>query len=217
VKATPLPVAIAVWTLAGLLLGYGVRRLSVWLARLEKLEPGRRWWQEWGPVALSGLLFGLFAWRLGATRVLLIESLWALVLVQVIFFDLEHRLVLDRVMFPMYVAALVLSIWTPHLGWKQALLTGLAAGAVFFAVALLGAVALKAEVLGMGDVKLAVFLGLILGFSAVLDALLLGVILAGLVSLLLIVVRVKSLRDSIAYAPYLCAGALIVLLERAGL
>lgn len=204
----------AVWLLVGAAAGYGQRHLSVWLARLEELEPGLKPWQVWGPVIVTAALFAAFGWRLGATLTLLIVSLWVWLLVQVIFFDLEHRLILDRLMFPSYAAALILSIWTPHLGWKQALITGVIAGAVFLALALLGAVVFRAEVLGMGDVKLAVFIGLVLGFAGTVNALLLGVLLAGVISIALIAVRVKRLKDTIAYGPYLAAGALIILFNR---
>ncbi len=205
-------VVAGAWLVAGAAAGYGIRRLSVWLARLEELEPGFKPWQVWGPVAVSAILFAAFGWVFGATPLLGIKSLWVAVLVQVIFFDLEHRLILDRLMFPMMVAALVLSIWTPHLGWKQSLLAGLAAGFIFLAIALLGALAFRTEVMGFGDVKLALFIGLTLGFFATLQALVLGVVLAGVMSIALMAVRLKGLRDTIAYGPYLCAGAIWVLL-----
>ncbi len=204
----------AVWLAVGAAAGLGIRRLSVWLARREGLEPGFRPWQVWGPVVAAAVLFGVFGWRYGLTPLLLIRSVWVAVLVQVIFFDLEHRLILDRVMFPMMGLALLLSIWTPHLGWQQSLLTGGAAGGVFLLIALAGSLVLGAEVLGLGDVKLALFLGLILGFSSTVIALFMGVILAGVTSIGLIAVRVKGLKDTIAYGPYLCAGALWVLLQR---
>jgi leader peptidase (prepilin peptidase) / N-methyltransferase len=200
------------WLVVGALAGYGVRRLSVWLARLEELEPGFEHWQVWGPVAATAILFAAFAWVFGASPLLLIKSLWVAVLVQVIFFDLEHRLILDRVLVPMMVVAVVLAIWTPHLGWKQSLLAGLGAGLLFLAIALIGAGLFHAEVLGLGDVKLALFIGLILGFFATVQALVLGVVLAGVTSILLMALRLKGLRDTIAYGPYLCAGALWVLL-----
>lgn len=203
----------AIWLVAGAAAGFGVRQLSVWLARREELEPGFERWQVWGPVVTAAVVFAAFGFVYGPSPVLLIKSLWVAVLVQVIFFDLEHRLILDRLMFPMMLAALLLSIWTPHLGWKQSLVAGLGAGAIFLAIALAGAALFRAEVLGFGDVKLALFIGLILGFFPTLQALILGVVLAGAVSIALIVIRVKGLRDTIAYGPYLCAGAMWVLLS----
>jgi len=117
--------------------------------------------------------------------------------------------------FATVVVALVLSVFTPHLGWKQSLLTGVAAGGVFLLIYLAGALIFKTEALGLGDVKLAVFIGLVLGLSPTLNALLLGVLLAGLVSIGLVVIRVKKLKDTIAYGPYLCAGAIYMLLRGA--
>ena len=103
------------WAVAGFAVGLGIRRLSVWLSEKEELPYGNHGWQVWGPPILAAVLFGAFAFRIGLNPVLLIKSLWVAVLVQVIFFDTEHRLILDRVMFPMMVAALALSFFTPHL------------------------------------------------------------------------------------------------------
>jgi leader peptidase (prepilin peptidase)/N-methyltransferase len=113
------------------------------------------------------------------------------------------------------VVALVLSLVTPNLGWKASLAGALVAGVLFLLVAVVGAAVFRAEALGFGDVKLSVFIGLILGLLAMFQALFYGVILAGLFSILLIALRQKSMKDSIAYGPYLAAGTLIVLLNLA--
>ena len=202
------------WALLGAAAGYGIHRLSAWLARREELVPGRRWWHVWGPAVVGAAVFAVFGWRFAADPMaLLVRSLWAAVLVQVIFFDFEHRLVLDRVMFPSWAAALVLSFATGDPGWKWSLVGGIGAGVAFAVLALFGALVFRAEVLGMGDIKLAVFIGLVSG-AYTAQALLLGVILAGFTSIVLMVIRIKSLKDTIAYGPYLCIGTLVVLLER---
>jgi leader peptidase (prepilin peptidase)/N-methyltransferase len=139
------------------------------------------------------------------------------VLVQVIFFDLEHRLILDRVLFPSMVLALVLAQFTPHMNWLVSLLTGLAAGILFLLIALAGSAVFRAEAMGFGDVKLAAFMGLILGITPaeppIVEALFYGVLLAGLAGIAMILFRIKALRDTFAYGPYLAAGALITLLR----
>jgi prepilin signal peptidase PulO-like enzyme (type II secretory pathway) len=209
-------VGAVAWALVGAAVGVGVRWLSVRLARWERLEPGARPWQVYGPVAITAALFGLFAWRFGATPVLLIRSLWLAVLVQVIFFDLEHRLILDRVLVPSAAAALLLSLVTPQLGWVQALVTGLVTGLVFLAIAVLGGLVFKAEAMGLGDVKFSVLMGLILGFPAILSAVLSGVILAGVIAIGLVVFRLRTMKDSIAYGPFLAMGALLALYRLPG-
>jgi prepilin signal peptidase PulO-like enzyme (type II secretory pathway) len=207
---TQLLVAVG-WGLVGMVTGVLVRVACVWLARGEGLTAGRRGWQTAGPVILTAILFGLFGWQIGPNPLLLIRSLWLAVLVQVIFFDLEHQLILDRVLLPAGVAALVLSLFTPNLGLVPALLTGLATGMVFVGVAALGSAVFKAEAMGLGDVKLSVFLGLILGPRPTFTAVLLGLILAGVVAVALVLLRVRTMKDSIPYGPFLAAGALTAL------
>ena len=106
----------AAWLVVGAAVGFGIRRLNVWLYRKEELEFGSERWQVWGPPILCALLFAVFGYHFGPVPVLLIKSLWVAVLVEVIFCDLEHRLILDRVMFPAMVAAIALSFFTPNLG-----------------------------------------------------------------------------------------------------
>jgi leader peptidase (prepilin peptidase)/N-methyltransferase len=216
VAAVPPWLVVPAWALVGLGAGFLVRWGSVRLARLESLEVGTRPWQVYGPVALSAVLFGLFAWRVGASPVLLISSLWVAVLVQVIFFDFEHQLILDRVLLPSAVAALVLSLVTPGLGFLPALLTGLVVGFAFLAVSLVGSLIFKAEAMGLGDVKFSVLMGLILGPRWTLSAVLLGLILAGVVAIGLVVLRVRSMKDFIPYGPFLAVGTLAALYAMAG-
>jgi len=207
----PGPALAAGWGLVGLLVGVLVRIVSVRLARSEDLEAGRRPWQLYGPVVTTAVLFAIFGWKIGASPVLLIRSLWVALLVQVIFFDLEHQLILDKVLLPAAAAALLLSLVSPHLGLLASVLTGMVAGAVFLAIAALGSAVFKAEAMGLGDVKFSVFLGLILGPQPTFIAVLIGLILAGVVASGLVLLRLRSMRDSIPYGPFLAAGALAAL------
>jgi len=84
-----------------------------------------------------------------------------------------------------------------------------AAGAICFAVFLLLAVASHGA-FGMGDVKLAGLLGLLLG-KDVVDALVLGT-LCGAAAALVAARRARSLKATLAYGPYLCLGAAVVIL-----
>ena len=65
--------------------------------------------------------------------------------------------------------------------------------------------------MGLGDAKLALGIGFLLGFAAGLDALLLAFSIGGAVSLLLLSLRKTSitLKSEIPFAPFLILGALI--------
>jgi prepilin signal peptidase PulO-like enzyme (type II secretory pathway) len=175
---------------------------------MEGLEPGSKQWQAYGPLILSALLFAIFAFHVGPSLALFVRSVFILVLVQVIFFDLEHRLILDKVMFPSMILALGLSLFRQP--WWAGIATGLGAGLLFLALAVIGWAIFKAEALGLGDVKLALFMGLLLGPLPTVQAVFYGVFMAGLVSVVFIVWH-RSFKGTIAYGPYLAAGTLIVL------
>jgi len=199
------------WAVVGGAAGWVVRWGSVRLAILEadlELEPGHKWWQVYGPPILAAILFAIYASEPTPFALLVLRSGFVLVLVQVIFFDFEHRLILDRVMFPAIALALVVSLFRHP--WWVGIATGLGAGVLFLLLAVVGSAIFKAEALGFGDVKLALFMGLLLGPLPTIQAMFYGVFLAGVVSIFLIV-RSRTMKQTIAYGPYLAAGALIVL------
>ena len=72
-------------------------------------------------------------------------------------------------------------------------------------------IVLPREAMGLGDVKFSAFLGLVLGPRPTFGAILLGVFLAGLVALALVALRRRTMKDSIAYGPFLAIGALVLL------
>jgi leader peptidase (prepilin peptidase) / N-methyltransferase len=215
------------WAVVGAAAGYGVRRGSVVLARLEGLEPGNRLWQEYGPPVVTAVVFAVYGYEITEFPILLVRSVFVLVLVQVIFFDFEHHLILDRVMFPSMAFALLTALvgkpWWPggeFLGHPlvdntpvvDAVVMGVGAGALFLFISFVGAMLFKAEALGFGDVKLAFFMGILLGWPYTFTALFYGVLLAAIGAFVYIVSH-RSMKGTIAYGPYLAAGAIVVLLQ----
>ncbi|HLB78274.1 MAG TPA: A24 family peptidase [Candidatus Dormibacteraeota bacterium] len=218
------------WGLLGVAAGLGVNRFSRWLAGIESrgLSPEERivyqptGWQQWLEPALAGIFFFLFAWRLGFGLLLLIDSVYVLILVQVFAFDLNTRLILDLVILPGCAVALILSFitpWTPALSWpgpdwRTAAVAGVATAAVFALLVLVATLIYGPEGMGIGDIKLALFIGLATGLTdfRVVRAILLGVFLGGFVAILLVVTRIRKMRQAIPYGPFLVLGTLITLL-----
>ena len=201
------------WAVVGAAAGWFARWGSVRLARLEGLDPGARPWQVYGPPVLAALLFAVFAYDLGLSHllVLAIRSVFVLVLVQVIFFDLEHRLILDRVIFPAMGLAVIVSLLYGQ-PWWAGIATGLGAGVLFLFLSIAGSTLLRAEVLGFGDVKLAAFMGFVLGWPAIVDAVFIGV-LVGAIAAIAVGIWHRSLKATFAYGPYLAIGALVMLYQ----
>ncbi len=209
------------WGAVGLLVGLSLNFASRWLAGFEEIEhrPTRR--EDLVSPVMAAVLFAIFALKLGFQPVLLIDSVYVAILVQVFAFDLKHRLILDAVMFPSWVIALGLAFITPWspgswpaADWRTALVAGIIAGAIFLVLFVGGTFLLGQEAFGFGDVKLSVFIGLTTGLSnlRMVHALLAGVYIGGGVAVLLLLARRAKLKQAVPYAPFLVAGTLLTLL-----
>ena len=213
------------WGVLGGVVGVGLNYLSRWLARIEQIEFAQSLPETLLMPGLGAALFFLFAWQLGMQRLLLIDSVYVAILVQVLAFDLKTRYILDLVMFPSWMIALALAFvtpWTPYLSWpgpdwRTAVLAGLIAGGVFLLLYLGGQWLFGAEAFGFGDVKLAVFIGLVSGLTGLrmVHALLYGVFLGGFVAIILLITRIRKLKEAVPYGPFLVIGTLIILYTQA--
>ena len=149
---------------------------------------------------------------LGPSVKLILYLLYSAIFALIFVTDIERRLILNVVIYPSLLLALVASFFTPGMTWWSALAGG-ALGFVFFlGAALLGNVIFGSGALGGGDVKLAGFVGLITGFPLVIEALMLTMLIGAAVSLALLTTRVRSLRDPIPYGPFFIIGAAVTLM-----
>jgi leader peptidase (prepilin peptidase)/N-methyltransferase len=149
---------------------------------------------------------------LGPSVRLILYLLYSIIFALVLITDLERRLILNVVIYPAILIAVAASFFTPGMTWWSALGGG-AIGLVFFlGAALVGNAFFGSGALGGGDVKLAAFVGLITGFPLVIEALVLTLFIGAGVSLILLVTRMRGLRDYIPYGPFLVAGAVLTLL-----
>jgi leader peptidase (prepilin peptidase)/N-methyltransferase len=91
------------------------------------------------------------------------------------------------------------------------------AGGVFLLLYFGGQLVFGAEAFGFGDVKLAVFIGMATGLSnlRVAHALLDGVFLGGFVAIILLITRIRRMKEAVPYGPFLVLGTLLVLYSQA--
>ena len=155
----------------------------------------------------TGLLFALLWYHYGFSPWLLLATLYTCFFIVIFFIDLEHHLVLDRVIYPVIVVALLAIPFAPGHSAKELLLGGLIGFALLFLIAFVYPAGM-----GMGDVKLATFVGLVVGFPSVCVALLLSFVAGGLVGGGLLLTGLKGRKDPIPFAPFLVTGGMIAML-----
>jgi leader peptidase (prepilin peptidase)/N-methyltransferase len=183
----------------------------------------------------TGLLFAALWQVYGLGWPLLLNSIYASLLVVIFAIDLEHKLVLNRIILPATAFALlaiplqllvnpplyshygVLAIFLgggEQLGLSLAkismisqLLGGVVAFGIFFLVWII-----SPRGMGAGDVKLAAFVGLITAFPGALFAVLGSFVLGGVVALLLLISGRATRKSHIPFAPFLVVTTLALLL-----
>ena len=171
---------------------------------------------------VTGALFGAVAWVWGLDPLLpaLLVLTWSLVVATAI--DLEHRIIPNRLTLRLPLVLLPLVVLAAALdgAWSD-LIRGLIA-----AIALPGIMLGLSELfrllrgqagIGMGDIKLAISLGLILGYLGGLELVVFAyatIISAVIIAIVLLLAGKAKLASRIPFGPYLAVGTMVVILAR---
>ena len=170
---------------------------------------------------ITGLLFAAVYLKFGFGVEFIYVGAAVSLLLAVAIIDLEHNLILNRIVYPSVVILLILAPFWPKLYLARTFLgssdmlaslaNSLVAGAGAFLFFLLVYVAYP-QGMGGGDVKLAGLLGLLVGFPGILVALWCAIVSGGLVAILLMILHKKGRKDAIPFGPFLSLGGIVVLL-----
>ena len=178
------------------------RRCKVWIPRRLPLVE-----------LATGALFAFVAFRYGATAQALVLLGFVSVLVVVFVVDLERTLILNKVIYPTIVVALLLVPWGPvghgltvQSGYLEATKGFLLGGGVLFVVYLFARGGF-----GAGDFKLGALLGLMVGFIPVFVALQISFIVGGVVATALLLLRIRRRGDYIPFGPFLAGAGMVSL------
>ena len=160
-------------------------------------------WRYPAVEALTGALFvGAYAVYGPSARTLVMMAFFA-ALVAITFIDIDHFRIPDKIVLPGTVIALIASTALSPSRWWEFLAAALG-GSLFLLI--LGL--LWRGGMGMGDVKMALMMGAVLGSSTVV-ALFVGFLVGGFGGALLIALRLKSRKDRIPFGPYLAFGSVV--------
>ena len=156
--------------------------------------------------------YGL-SWRVGYSMLSLIPL--GLIMVT----DLAVKRVPNVIILPSIAVLLIVGTLfgpgLPRLHWWRWSMTLQGALLAFVAMRLLvwfGVAAFGAGALGEGDITLATYIGALVGYPLIIEALVLGFLFGGVGAAFVLITRRGSLNTAIAYGPYLILGGTVTLL-----
>jgi leader peptidase (prepilin peptidase)/N-methyltransferase len=184
--------------------------------------PKRILWVEIG----TGALFGYLYWHYGLSTELAATAFYGCLLIVLMVIDLEHGLILNKIVYPATAIALLISAflapskvtllsgeaaslantYLPQPGILQAVIGGGIGLVLLFLI-----VVISRGGMGWGDVKLAALIGIVTGYLIPV-ALLLAAILGGIVATILLLSKIKKGKEAIPFAPFLSVATIITLL-----
>lgn len=185
-------------------------------------------WADFGGEFLTALVWGIFGALLierGELGLLVILLPLISLLTLLFLYDARHQLLPDQFVAPSFLLALIWAAVRPFNELQSyffpifsgppadggiltsAILAGLVITLALFVIFLLT----RGRGLGLGDVKLAPALGLLVGWPAALDVLLLAFVVGAITGIMLIASGRKALKSPIAFGPFLIGAALFIL------
>jgi len=146
-------------------------------------------------------------------------------LIVIFVYDLKHYIIPDKIIYPAIIAALIYKLFEMFGNWDlrfisdfgfrisdfkillYAIFSAIIISGFFFAIILIS----KGEWMGFGDVKLGFLIGLILGWPDILFALFIAFVLGAVIGLILVGLKIKSMKSQIPFGPFLVAATVIMM------
>ncbi len=140
----------------------------------------------------------------------MLGGFFAIVFLTLALADLDRRLLPNRIVYPSIVIAIAVCWAWPDNSVLQILAGGLIAIVIGIAF-LLVSLPFGADALGLGDIKMMILIGFVVGLPAVFVAMFIGTVAAAVFGGLMIVTGRRNRRDYMPHGPFLALGAIIAL------
>ena len=162
----------------------------------------------------TGLLFVLILWHsIYDLRFMIYELIISSFLIIIFVYDLKHFIIPDRIIYPAIFIVLgfrawdLIGHWALGFGIFNPFISAFAASAFFLLIVLVS----RGKWMGVGDIKLAFFMGLFLGFPNILVALFFAFLIGGIIGVGLILAKIKTLKSEVPFGPFLVTATFIAL------
>lgn len=161
---------------------------------------------------LTALLFLLFYNHYGFSFDFLISIIICCIILIITFIDIDYQIIPNRLLLIGIIPA-VFQIINVGLQNSRIYIAGaIGLGMGIFLIGQIGNILFKKESMGMGDIKYAALIGLLLGWKNGLVAIALSFLISGVIILVLLSFGKVSFGQKIPFGPFLGLGTVIALL-----
>jgi len=158
-----------------------------------------------------GALFAYLYWQYGLSIELGIITYYCCLFIVLMVIDLEQGLILNKLVYPNMVVALLISAFLSPLEVVPEIKYSAMGGGIGLGLGSLVVIFSKGG-MGWGDVKMAALIGLITGYPRVFLALILAAIFGGLIAGILLSLKKKKRKEGIPFGPALSIATIVTIL-----
>lgn len=159
----------------------------------------------------AGVYFCLY-WYFGFGWELLALGPLCSALIAIIFIDLEHMIIPDKITLPGIAVGLAYSLTPYGMGALNSATGILVGGGALYLIALMGEALFKKESMGGGDIKMAAMMGAFLGWQKVILVFMLAAVIGLIISVAIMIFSAKLRRERmIPFGPFLATACFVAL------
>jgi leader peptidase (prepilin peptidase)/N-methyltransferase len=130
-------------------------------------------------------------------------------LIIIFVYDLRHYIIPDKIVYSAIGLVFAFSLFNSYILKQESFLNPLLSAFFSAAFFLLIVLVSRGKEMGLGDVKLAFFMGLFLGWPNILVALFFAFFIGAVIGVILIFFGKKTLKSEVPFGPFLVIGVLI--------
>lgn len=158
---------------------------------------------------ITGLCAFFVVFKFGTSIQSLIYFVFIAALIVVVFIDIDHKIIPNRITLPGIPVCFAASFALPDVSVQESLLGILAGGGSLFVIAWGYKKITRKDGMGGGDIKLLAMIGALIGWKGVLFTIYFASIIGTCAGLVIILQRRKNLKFAIPFGPFLSLGATI--------
>jgi prepilin signal peptidase PulO-like enzyme (type II secretory pathway) len=173
----------------------------------------------------TGIVFAISAWQLGVMSffenpLILVSNLLlmttVLLFVLVIVWDLKYMIIPNELVIIGFVVTILIFVMRSFIDpcvsfdwncfWVEGLLGAIIMSGFFWSLYTIS----RGKWIGGGDVKIAIWLGLLIGWKMVYPALMIAYVIGAIIAIFLVVKGKKGMKSQLPFGPFLILGAYVV-------